>query len=129
MIILCVIGTVFVLLGLDNIISSFIINKSCSQKVEGELIRINEQDAYDRYRPHRGVCYSATYKYIVNDIEYTFTPKKFVDDPQWYEIGSKAELKYNPKNPEMCILKRSDKIGLGILCVIIGLTVLFFAFR
>ncbi len=110
-----------------NAITVFTISRHCTQKVTGELVKINEHGDWDRGRP-RGKCYSATYKYVVDDKEYMFTPKKFVNDPQLLEIGSSTEVRYCPTNPEICIIKRPDKIGVIILCIIIGAIILMITF-
>lgn len=121
------VGAAFLFWGMYNVISSLYIKSLCKGSTSGELTGIEEHMDYNRGIPG-AKCYSPVYSYRINDKEYKYSPKKYVKDPLFYEIGKKVEIRYNEVNPEVCLVNgKSDKWGVVVICVIIGVVLCIIA--
>lgn len=126
--ILGIIGIIFLMYATYNAIMTVIIYTICRELTTGTLVATKEQ--WDYEKAVRSKCYSPVYSYYVDDKEYTYSPKKYKKDPQVYEIGSTVNIKYCRTNPTVCLINnKSDKIGLVIICLIIGISLCFFAIK
>ncbi len=120
---LAAIGAIFIFVAVSRLFDICITKKKCTQTVEGELVGIRTYSSMNRYNS-KEVCYAAVYGYTIDGIDYTFSPKKFVKYSEMYEVGSKVEVRYNPNNPNECVVGRDDRVGLVIVLTILGAALL-----
>lgn len=122
--VLWMIGIVFLAIAVCNMVYVIITYATCTGKTTGTLVATNEQ--WDYERSIRRKCYSPVYLYEVDGKEYKFSPKKYVKNPQVYEMGSLVTVRYNENNPNVCIINnRDDRIGLIVISIILGLALCF----
>lgn len=119
------IGVAVFAVGIYLIIDALILIRSCTEKTTGVLVVMKASQDYD-FRMANKIVYSPVYSYEVEGVEYQSVAKAYTNNPADYEMGSTAVVKYNPYNPEICIIgNRNGKTGMGLILVTIGILLFF----
>lgn len=110
-----IIGTTLIL-G-QGIISNIRAEKRCTEKIEADLIRVDEGYSYHEDSNHKRSYtkeYTANYIYIVNNKTYSYS-EVFTTYPD-----KQITIKYNPDFPSDSVrgVKRNNTISIIVICVV-----------
>lgn len=117
-------GIVFIVLGTCIILNSLMKIKRCTETTTGTLAALDVRT--ERDSGARRNYYVPIYSYEVDGKVYQNEAKKYSTKAYRFEINSQGKVKYNPLNPEECIIDgRPVMIFFAILFILLGLFLCF----
>lgn len=123
------IGLAFIIIGFYFFFDALIQSKRCREKTMGKIVILEERFGLEMPRMW-GKYYVPVYEFEADGHTYRVAGKEYNKYSEWFEIGAVKEIRYNPNNPEDCIINnRNGKTGVGIVFCILGVFMMFIGKR
>ena len=97
-------GTIVVVIA-AKIIFDMMIYRRCTGKTEGKIIFIEERTDKDSTARFIRYYFVPIYEYTVDGHTYHVETREYSRDMGKYDITLTYEVKYNPNNPEECLIE------------------------
>jgi len=102
-------------------INSIIKKKLCTASVNGTIVFVEERVERDAGRAKRSY-FVPLYQYEVDGKTYTAYGSKFGKTFEQFKVGESDEIKYNPANPEVCVVNgKTGREEVAFIIAIFGI--------
>lgn len=125
-----IVGIVFVLIGIFNIVKGSKMKSKCTQSTSARIVDIEKSyDTSDDDGPGGQYTYTPIFEFSANGTIIRKSGGLYSNNKRKYNIGDAAEVKYNPENPnEFIVNGKNARKSAGIPLMIFGVVMIVIAF-